>query len=119
MTLKYLGIVLKIVRNSYLEALSCQQQDSGNNGDLNPDDVASDIIDSASMSGSILQKNQGFGNQAIKKNTIKEEDEDLDSDEDMEGRFGDDQKLAAVSINVLGLNKHVLISEQASFARVP
>lgn len=32
MTMKYLGIILKIIRNSFLEALSCQENQDGDNG---------------------------------------------------------------------------------------
>lgn len=87
MTLKYLGTILKIVRNSYLEALQCL--------DLNNHDAAQNFemgeIDNDIKASQNQQTANGMNNQkfdAYKKSMIEEENEE---DSDDEEKFADEK----------------------------
>ena len=82
MTLKYLGTILKIVRNSYLEAIQCQDLNHDSKFDIS--EVESEISQSQQIASGLTK--QKFD--VYKKSMIEEENEE-DSDE--EDKFNDDK----------------------------
>jgi hypothetical protein len=78
MTMKYLGIILKIVRNSYLEALQCQES---SNDDSNKFEHSGPFVNPSSVS---TYKNPKLD--VYKRSMIEEENEE-DSDEDNDDAF--------------------------------
>jgi len=78
MTMKYLGIILKIVRNSYLEALQCQEASN--------DEVSGKFDSSKQGNG---PNTAGYRNpkyEMLKRSMIEEENEE-ESDEDGDDAF--------------------------------